>query len=140
MPHVRAILDETKSIVERQIDCEWETKVMTFNRASDAGWDRLYYPKMEGTASRKAGILLPKGTYEWSIGREGFFGPGTCMYHRHMPAEFVDFDGPLRPRAWDLDKHNSVTGSLPGQTTNHLSRLHPPRFLTVLAVRDRVGR
>ena len=84
---------------------------MTFNRASDAGWDWLYFPKTEGTASRTAGVSLPEGTYERSIGREGFSGPGTRMYHTHMPTEFVEFEGPLRPRAWDLDKLNSVTGS-----------------------------
>lgn len=84
---------------------------MTFNRASDVGWDWIYYPKTEGIASRRAGVGLPEGTYEREIGREGFFGPATRIYHTHMPTEFIEYEGPLKPRAWDLDKHNLIMNS-----------------------------
>ncbi len=38
------------------------------------------------------------------MGREGFFGPATQMYHRHPPTGWTDWDGPLRPRAFDLTR------------------------------------
>jgi homogentisate 1,2-dioxygenase len=58
-------------------------------------------PRVEGIASRQAHAELPEGTYEREIGREGFFGAATHMYHRHPPTGWSAFEGPLRPRAWD---------------------------------------
>ncbi len=58
-------------------------------------------PRSEGTASRQAHADLPAGTYEREIGREGFFGPVTQMHHRHPPTGWVQFEGPMRPRAFD---------------------------------------
>lgn len=58
-------------------------------------------PRSEGVTSRQAHVDLPKGTYERELGREGFFGPATEMYHRHPPTGWVKFEGPLRPRAFD---------------------------------------
>ena len=46
----------------------------------------------------------PSGTYERELGKEGFFGPATHMYHRNPPTGWVDWEGPLRPRAFDLNK------------------------------------
>lgn len=62
----------------------------------------ISFPRMEGTASRQAHVRLPAGTYEREIGREGFFGPATQMHHAHPPTGWVDWEGPLRPRAFDL--------------------------------------
>jgi homogentisate 1,2-dioxygenase len=42
-------------------------------------------PKVEGTASRQAHADLPAGTFERELGKEGFYGPSTQMYHRHPP-------------------------------------------------------
>ena len=42
-------------------------------------------PRVEGISSRQAHADLPEGTYERELGREGFFGPATQMYHRHPP-------------------------------------------------------
>jgi len=61
-------------------------------------------PRIEGTASRQAHADLPEGTYERELGKEGFFGPATQMYHRHPPTAWIDWQGPLRPRAFDLNK------------------------------------
>jgi homogentisate 1,2-dioxygenase len=58
-------------------------------------------PRMEGEVSRQAHADLPAGTYEREIGRDGFFGPATHIYHRHMPTGWTAFEGPLRPRAFD---------------------------------------
>ena len=69
---------------------------------SDKHWIRL--PVSEGKASRQAHADLPEGTYERELGREGFFGPVTQMHHRHPPTGWIDWDGPLKPRAFDLNK------------------------------------
>ena len=61
-------------------------------------------PRVEGTASRQAHVNLPPGTYEREMGKEGFFGPATHMYHRHPPTGWVEFEGPLQPRAFDTVK------------------------------------
>ncbi|HEV7804033.1 MAG TPA: homogentisate 1,2-dioxygenase [Burkholderiales bacterium] len=65
-------------------------------------------PRVEGTASRQAHTDLPAGTYERELGKEGFYGPSTQMYHRHAPTAWKAFDGPLRPRAFDT---SSLTAS-----------------------------
>ena len=58
-------------------------------------------PRIEGEASRQAHADLPAGTYEREIGRSGFFGPASHIYHRHPPTGWTSFEGPLRPRAFD---------------------------------------
>jgi homogentisate 1,2-dioxygenase len=67
----------------------------------------ISFPKIEGKASHQAHADLPEGTYEREIGREGFFGPATHMYHKHMPTAWTSFTGPLRPRAYDTAKFAS---------------------------------
>jgi homogentisate 1,2-dioxygenase len=64
----------------------------------------ISFPKVEGEASRQAHADLPAGTYERELGKEGFFGPATHMYHRHPPTGWTSWEGPLRPRAFDLTK------------------------------------
>jgi homogentisate 1,2-dioxygenase len=62
------------------------------------------FPRREGRASRQAHADLPDGTFERELGKEGFFGPATMMYHRHPPTGWSSWQGPLRPRAFDLTK------------------------------------
>ncbi len=73
---------------------------------SNGRW--ITFPRIEGEASRQAHADLPAGTYEREMGREGFFGPATHMYHRHMPTAWSSFTGPLRPRAYDTTKFDST--------------------------------
>ncbi|MBV8978895.1 MAG: homogentisate 1,2-dioxygenase [Alphaproteobacteria bacterium] len=61
----------------------------------------IEFPRVEGKASRQAHTDLPEGTYEREIGRDGFFGPATHLYHKHPPTDWTGFEGPLRPRAFD---------------------------------------
>lgn len=61
-------------------------------------------PRSEGVASRQAHADLPTESYERELGRDGFFGPATQMYHRHPPTGWSRFEGPLRPRAFDTTK------------------------------------
>jgi homogentisate 1,2-dioxygenase len=64
----------------------------------------VHFPKVEGRASRQAHADLPEGTYEREISKEGFFGPAAHLYHRHPPTGWVNFEGPLRPHAFDCTK------------------------------------
>ena len=64
-----------------------------------AQWIAL--PKSEGQSSRQAHADLPADTYERELGKEGFYGPSTQMYHRHPPTAWTEVEGPLRPRAFD---------------------------------------
>ncbi len=61
-------------------------------------------PHMEGRISRQAHVDLPEGTFERELGREGFFGPATHMYHLHPPTSWSAFEGPVRPRAFETEK------------------------------------
>lgn len=62
----------------------------------------ISFPKSQGVSSKQAHADLPRGTYERELGREGFFGPATHMYHRHPPTGWSNVTGPLRPRAFDI--------------------------------------
>ncbi len=64
----------------------------------------ISFPRVEGTSSRQAHADLPPGTFERELGREGFFGPATHMYHRNAPTGWTSWEGPLRPRAFDLNQ------------------------------------
>ncbi|MEI9995477.1 MAG: homogentisate 1,2-dioxygenase [Rhizomicrobium sp.] len=61
----------------------------------------IEFPLREGETSKQAHADLPAGTFEREIGRDGFFGPATHIYHRHAPTGWSKFEGPLRPRAFD---------------------------------------
>jgi homogentisate 1,2-dioxygenase len=67
---------------------------------------RHYIPfhHVEGRASRQAHADLPEGTYEREMSKEGFFGPAAHIYHAHPPTGWTQWEGPLRPRAFDLNK------------------------------------
>ena len=64
----------------------------------------IQFPKVEGQASRQAHADLPEGTYEREISKEGFFGPAAHLYHLHPPTGWVNFEGPLRPHAFDCTR------------------------------------
>jgi len=68
-------------------------------------------PKIEGTASRQAHADLPENTFERELGKEGFYGPATQMYHRHPPTGWKNIDGPLKPTAFDTNKIQALSDS-----------------------------
>lgn len=68
-------------------------------------------PHVQGVASRQAHTDLPPDTYERELGKEGFYGPSTQMYHRHPPTGWKSFDGPLRPRAFDASLLTATAAS-----------------------------
>ncbi len=71
---------------------------------------------MEGRVSRQAHADLPPDTFERELGREGFYGPSTQMYHRHPPTAWDEVNGPLRPRAFDATRLETLTPSPWGAT------------------------
>jgi len=58
----------------------------------------------EGQSARQAHVALPQGTYEREMGKEGFFGPAAHLYHQNPPTGWIDWEGPLKPRAFDTAK------------------------------------
>ncbi|KAF0173537.1 MAG: homogentisate 1,2-dioxygenase [Alphaproteobacteria bacterium] len=65
----------------------------------------------EGKHSRQAHADMPEGTYEREASKEGFFGPAAFFHHRRPPTGWSSFEGPLRPRAFDLNGLNEAQGS-----------------------------
>ncbi|HEX7885439.1 MAG TPA: homogentisate 1,2-dioxygenase [Phenylobacterium sp.] len=65
----------------------------------------------QGTHSRQAHADLPEGTYEREVSKEGFFGPAAFLHHRRPPTGWTSFEGPLRPRAFDLARLNAAEPS-----------------------------
>lgn len=61
-------------------------------------------PRVEGNASRQAHCDLPAESYERELGKEGFYGPATQMYHRHPPTSWSSIEGSIKPRAFDTKK------------------------------------
>ena len=78
---------------------------------------------VEGRSSRQAHADLPDGTYERELGREGFFGPASQMYHSHPPTAWRAIDGPLLPRAFDANKIGAAQAS-PWDAQRILSNAH----------------
>jgi len=65
----------------------------------------------QGRHSRQAHADMPAGTYEREISKEGFFGPAAFIHHQRPPTGWVNFEGPLRPRAFDLNALNAAEPS-----------------------------
>lgn len=73
------------------------------------------FPIQEGKTSRQAHCDFPENTYERELGREGFFGPASHMHHQNPPTGWVDWEGPLQPRAFDFNQIDA-TGTSPYDT------------------------
>ncbi|MGB1556457.1 MAG: homogentisate 1,2-dioxygenase [Oceanococcaceae bacterium] len=69
-------------------------------------------PQRHGKHSRQAHCdLPPEAPYEREMGQSGFFGPTTHFHHKHPPTGWSSWDGPLRPRAYDLRALESDSSS-----------------------------
>lgn len=64
----------------------------------------IQFPRCEGSYNKQAHVDIPAGLYEREHGREGFFGPASHILHSHKPTDWSDWDGPLKPHAFDLNK------------------------------------
>ncbi len=83
----------------------------------------ITFPRIEGRTSRQAHADLPAGTYEREVGREGFFGPATHIYHTHPPTGWSNWEGPTRPRAFDTTRVTDAAAS-PIDAVRLLSNAH----------------
>lgn len=81
------------------------------------------FSKVEGRTSRQAHVDLPEGTFEREMSKEGFFGPSAHLYHSRPPTGWINWEGPLRPRAFDLNKLNAVPNS-PFEAADVLHNAH----------------
>lgn len=61
------------------------------------------FPLSKGKVAKQAHVGLPAGTYEEEHGREAFIGRASHLYRTHPPTAWVRIEGPLRPRAYDLN-------------------------------------
>ncbi|WP_322027950.1 homogentisate 1,2-dioxygenase [Burkholderia sp. BCC1977] len=68
-------------------------------------------PARQGVFSPQAHVGTPPGTFEREVGRDGFFGSATQMYHRNPPVAWSGVEGPLRPRAINPSKVVKPTSS-----------------------------
>ncbi|AZZ90388.1 homogentisate 1,2-dioxygenase [Hahella sp. KA22] len=72
----------------------------------------ISFPHKEGLVSRQAHADLPsEAIYEREAGRSGFFGPTAHFHHKRPPTDWDSWEGPLRPRAFDLNRLNIETKS-----------------------------
>ncbi len=83
----------------------------------------ISFPRIEGLASRQAHAAFPRELYEREMGKEGFFGPASHIYHTHKPTGWIGFEGPLRPRAFYLDRIEGEQPS-PWDATRFLYNAH----------------
>jgi homogentisate 1,2-dioxygenase len=83
----------------------------------------ISFSKIEGQASRQAHADMPAGTYEREVSKDGFFGPASFIHHKHPPTGWVNFEGPLRPHAFDLAKLQQDQ-PWPWQATDILHNAH----------------
>lgn len=67
-----------------------------------ANWIRI--PSSEGQCVSRPDMHGEQKTYQREVGRAGFQGPASQIYHRHAPAGWAVFEGPLRPRAFSMSK------------------------------------
>ena len=58
----------------------------------------------KGKVTRQAHVGIPEGTYEEEHGREAFAGRASHLYRTHPPTAWTRIEGPLRPRAFNLNE------------------------------------
>lgn len=83
----------------------------------------ISFPRSEGQTSRQAHADLPANSYERELGKEGFFGPATHMYHRHPPTGWSLVSGACLPRAFDTTKLDAE-GTSPWNAVALVGNMH----------------
>lgn len=65
----------------------------------------MAYPHREGVCSKQAHADFPKqAVYEREAGRQGFYGSAAHFHHQHPPTSWSNWQGELRPRAYDFNQ------------------------------------
>ncbi|MGI3026904.1 homogentisate 1,2-dioxygenase, partial [Vibrio cholerae] len=64
----------------------------------------MTFPHREGVCSKQAHADFPSDAiYEREAGRSGFFGPAAHFHHQHAPTGWSEWEGELRPRAFNFN-------------------------------------
>lgn len=63
----------------------------------------MFYPLRKGKYAKQAHLNLPEGTYEDELGRNGFFGKVSHLYHLNPPTGWTNIEGNLKPRAYNCN-------------------------------------
>jgi homogentisate 1,2-dioxygenase len=62
------------------------------------------YPLSRGRTAYQAHVKVPEGLFEEEHGRDAFSGPCSHLYRLHPPTAWEEIEGPLKPRAFDLNR------------------------------------
>lgn len=85
----------------------------------------INFPRSEGVTSKQAHAdFPPQGVFEREMGRSGFFGPAAHFHHKHPPTAWSDWQGELRPRAFDLNALERANGAIPWMINSVLHNAH----------------
>ena len=83
------------------------------------------FPLKEGDVSRQAHADFPEqAIYEREVGRSGFFGPASHLHHTHAPTGWSDWQGPLRPRLFNLNNIGEDQANSPWAVPDLLHNAH----------------
>lgn len=64
----------------------------------------ITFPHREGVCSKQAHADFPEeAIYEREAGRSGFFGPAAHFHHQHAPTGWSEWEGDLKPRAFNFN-------------------------------------
>lgn len=66
-------------------------------------------PHVRGKVALQAHVGVPAGTVEEEYARQGFFGRYAHLYRTEAPVGWTRIEGPLRPRAYDLNQAQEAT-------------------------------
>ncbi|WP_018691015.1 homogentisate 1,2-dioxygenase [Algicola sagamiensis] len=85
----------------------------------------ISFPQKEGEISRQAHADFPdRAIYEREAGRSGFFGPASHFHHQHAPTGWSEWEGELKPRAFDLNQLKGVDATSPWDVPDVLNNPH----------------
>lgn len=70
------------------------------------------YPHIRGQVARQAHVAIPEGLVEEEYARGGFSGAYAHLYRKNAPVAWSRIDGPLKPRAYDLNRADAATSWL----------------------------
>lgn len=65
----------------------------------------------QGKPTRQGHKGIPEGQFEEEQGLEGFFGPVSHLVRANPSTRWIDIEGPLKPRMYDLTKLEATAGA-----------------------------
>src|SRR5687768_8169987 len=65
----------------------------------------------QGRPTRQGHKGIPEGMFEEEQGLDGFYGPVSHLIREKPSTRWIDIDGPLKPRMFDLVKLDRATSS-----------------------------